>query len=128
MRILEPIEELEQQEEQLRAQVNALSSEQKKAFYQQQGKALKDPDTYAALNWLFLGGVHHFYLGKYRLFFIEIIILLCSGIAILQGYNEAIYMILAVVIYELPQLFFSQKIARQYNLERSTEIYNDIRR
>ena len=60
----ESMEALEAKEEQLRTLVADLTPEQRKRFYVEQTKQLKDPDTYAALNWLFLGGFHHLYLRK----------------------------------------------------------------
>ncbi|MDO6707207.1 hypothetical protein [Photobacterium sp. 1_MG-2023] len=128
MRLFEPLEELEKKEELFRQQVNALPDEQKKAFYQIQSQKLKDPDTYAALNWFFLGGFHHCYLGKYALFLIELTILIVSVTGFFLGHSSAIYLLILLVAYELPQLFFSQKIARQYNYQMSCEIFNQVRR
>lgn len=128
MRLLEPLAELEQKEEQLRQQVNALPEKQKKAYYKLQSTKLKDPDTYASLNWFFLGGVHHCYLGKYTLFMFELLLLIISICGLLLGHHSAIYILIALTLYELPQLFFSQKIARQYNYELSCQIFNDVRK
>ncbi|WP_394247082.1 hypothetical protein [Vibrio profundi] len=128
MRILEPIEQLEQNEELLRQQVNALPESQKKEFYHRQSKMLKDPDTYATLNWFFLGGFHHCYLRKYALFVIEITLLIVSVIGLFLDHSSALFILVLLVIYELPQLFFSQKIARQYNYQISCEIFNEVRR
>ncbi|WP_413766502.1 hypothetical protein, partial [Vibrio vulnificus] len=90
-----------------------------KEFYNRQSKQLKDPDTYATLNWLFLGGFHHCYLGKYGLFALEITILLVSVVGLVLGHSSALLILMLLVIYELPQLFFSQKIARQHNYDLS---------
>ena len=46
--------QLEQKEELLRKQVHALPENQRKEFYHRQSQKLKDPDTYATLNWFFL--------------------------------------------------------------------------
>jgi len=128
MRILEPIEQLEKNEELLRQQVNALPENQKKEFYRRQSTKLKDPDTYATLNWFFLGGLHHCYLGKYALFAIEITLLTVSVVGFFLGHASAIFILALLVIYELPQLFFSQKIARQHNYKISCGIFNEVRR
>jgi len=45
---------LRQEEEQLREQTSLLNSEQKKRYYALEVTQVKDPDTYAALNWAFL--------------------------------------------------------------------------
>lgn len=126
MRLLEPIEQLESKEEHLRKQVNALPENQKREFYHRQSKQLKDPDTYAALNWLFVGGFHHCYLGKYALFALEISLLTISMVGFFLGHSGALVILALLVIYELPQLFFSQKIARQYNYQLSCRIFEDV--
>ncbi|ASI94042.1 hypothetical protein [Vibrio rotiferianus] len=128
MRLFEPIEQLEKQEELLRSQVNSLPEHQKKEFYERQSKSLKDPDTYATLNWFFLGGFHHCYLGKYALFALELILLIVSIVGFVLGHPSAFLILALLIIYELPQLFFSQKIARQHNYQLSCEIFNDVRR
>ncbi|GAB2658456.1 hypothetical protein [Vibrio panuliri] len=127
MSLRESIEELEQKEEELRKRVNALPEAQKKAFYARQTKELKDPDTYASLNWFFLGGIHHCYLGKYSLFAIEFVLLIVSVIGLIMGNMYALIIIGLLVIYELPQLFYSQRIARQHNYNLSCAIYDDVR-
>lgn len=109
MRLFEPIEQLEKNEELLRKQVNALPENQKKEFFERQSKKLKDPDTYATLNWFFLGGFHHCYLGKYALFALELILLTVSIIGLFLGHTSALFILALLIIYELPQLFFSQK-------------------
>ncbi|GLR05412.1 TM2 domain-containing protein [Vibrio hyugaensis] len=128
MRLLEPLEELEKKEEYLRQQVNTLPDEQRKAYFKELKLRLKDPDTYAALNWFFLGGVHHFYLGKYPLFIAELVLFVLGVTGLFLGHMSAGLIILLLVLYELPHLFFSQKIARQHNYEVSCEIYNEVRR
>ncbi len=126
--MFESTEQLEENEELLRKQVNLLPEVQKKEFYNRQSKKLKDPDTYATLNWFFLGGFHHCYLGKYGLFALEITMLLVSVVGLVLGHTSALLILVLLVIYELPQLFFSQKIARQHNYDLSCKIFNDVRR
>jgi len=128
MRLFEPIETLEENEELLRKQVNSLPDDQKKEFYNLQSKELKDPDTYAALNWFFVGGFHHCYLGKYRLFVLELTLLIVSIVGLILDHSSALLILVMLVVYELPQLFFSQKIARQHNYKVSCEIFNQVRR
>jgi len=128
MSIFEPLQELEKKEELFRQQLNGLSKEQRKSFYEVQSQNLKDPDTYAALNWLFLGGIHHLYLKKYALFAMELILLTVSVIGFFLGHASSIYIIILLCVYELPQLFFSQKIARQYNYNLSCNILNETRK
>lgn len=128
MRLFEPIETLEENEELLRKQVNSLPDDQKKEFYNLQSKKLKDPDTYAALNWFFVGGFHHCYLGKYTVFVLELTLLIVSIVGLILDHSSAFLILVMLVVYELPQLFFSQKIARQHNYKVSCEIFNQVRR
>ena len=58
-------EEVEREEEELRASVRELDESQKKIFYNFFSKKVKDPDTYATLNAFVFNGLHHFYLKKY---------------------------------------------------------------
>ncbi|MFT6907704.1 MAG: hypothetical protein ACJAS1_004388 [Oleiphilaceae bacterium] len=126
MRFLESWEELEEKEDLLRQKINALADDKKKVYYREQANKLKDPDTYASLNWLLLGGFHHFYLGKYKLFAIEFTLLIISILGFIFASQSAVFIIIALILYELPQLFFSQKIARQHNYDISIQIYNDL--
>lgn len=112
----------------MRKQVSSLPESQKKEFYELQSKKLKDPDTYATLNWFLIGGFHHCYLGKYALFALELILLTVSIIDLTLGRPSAFIILSLLVIYELPQLFFSQKIARHRNYKLSCKIFNKVRR
>ena len=56
--------QVEQQEEILRSQIGELDKLTRKKFYTLYSTLLKDPDTYAVLNFFFLTGLHHFYLGR----------------------------------------------------------------
>jgi four helix bundle protein len=49
----------------LRVKVLELSEDDRRSFYRLVKKKIKDPDTYAVLNWLVLTGLHHFYLGQW---------------------------------------------------------------
>mgnify|MGYP000335371171 CR=1 FL=1 len=110
-------EQLRLEENQLREQVASLSVEQKKQYYAQELPRIKDPDTYATLNWFFVAGLHHFYLGKWQRGLINFAFLL-TGI---MFYISNIFtffgavLILFVFIIELPQLFNSENIVKDYN-------------
>lgn len=110
-------EQLRLEENQLRAQVASLSIKQKRHYYAQELQQIKDPDTYAALNWFFVAGLHHFYLGKWQrgginfAFLLTGILFYISNIFTLFG----AVLILLVFIIELPQLFNSENIVKNYN-------------
>ena len=105
------------EEDQLREQVASLSVEQKRQYYAQELKQIKDPDTYAALNWAFVAGLHHFYLGKWQRGILNLVLMLV-GVALYLSHVLSLLglaLILVVFIIELPQLFNSQQIIYQYN-------------
>ena len=62
-------EEVEQKEEQLRSEIRGLNEAHRTSFYKSFSSNLKDPDTYAVLNFFFVTGLHHFYLGNHCLLY-----------------------------------------------------------
>ncbi|MBB1308872.1 TM2 domain-containing protein [Pseudoalteromonas sp. SR41-8] len=116
-------EQLNDQEEQLRSEVNALSPEQRKLFYQQEKRLVKDPDTYAVLNWFFAAGLHHFYLGRFQRGAVNLTLML---IGILTIYSFGVFLIIVVLLIELPQLFKSQRIVHQYNNQVMADILKQL--
>ena len=133
MRIFTPLQDIEQAEDALREQINALPEVKKKAFYQAQTLELKDPDTYATLNYFLVGGFHHFYLGNLRTFAIEfgllvlsVLVLIFANDVVFYDLPLGLYFIIALSLYELPQLFFAQKIARLRNLSISKAILETV--
>ena len=116
-------EQLNAQEEQLRSEVNALSPDQRKLFYQQEKRLVKDPDTYAVLNWFFAAGLHHFYLGRFQRGAVNLTLML---IGILTIYSFGVFLIIVVLLIELPQLFKSQRIVHQYNNQVMADILKQL--
>jgi TM2 domain-containing membrane protein YozV len=116
-------EQLNAQEEQLRSEVNALSPEQRKLFYQQEKRLVKDPDTYAVLNWFFAAGLHHFYLGRFQRGAVNLTLML---IGILTINSFGVFLIIVVLLIELPQLFKSQRIVHQYNNQVMADILKQL--
>jgi hypothetical protein len=57
-------EKITRDDEKIREEVSSLYDDMRAQFYKSADRALKDPDTYAVLNWLFLTGLHHFYLKE----------------------------------------------------------------
>ena len=108
---------LRQEEEQLREQITKLKPEQRKQYYALEVVQVKDPDTYAVLNWAFIAGLHHFYLGKWHRGVINIILMLLGAVLYFTTLFPLLGggLILLVFIIELPQLFNSQNIVHHYN-------------
>ncbi|MZI95329.1 hypothetical protein F9817_19320 [Vibrio sp. CAIM 722] len=127
MNIFESNHDLEEKEQALSQQVHALEVTRKRYYFAQLAARIKDPDTYAVLNWSFIGGFHHLYLGRYGLFLGEIFLLIVAITTISLGITSGWFIIGLLVLFELPQLFFSQKIVRQYNYSVSTKILCEAR-
>lgn len=110
-------EKLRLEENELRAKVAALSVEQKRAYYAQELQQIKDPDTYAALNWAFVAGLHHFYLGKWQKGLINLTLMIVG--VLLCTFTPYTFigagLILFVFVIELPQLFNSENVIHHYN-------------
>tara|TARA_S200000501_G_C20793638_1_gene730705 strand:- start:584 stop:1033 length:450 start_codon:yes stop_codon:yes gene_type:complete len=112
-------EEVEQKEDELRSEISALDEEHRKSFYKSFSNNLKDPDTYAVLNFFFITGLHHFYLGNHIQGTINLSGLLAGVILILGGIDGpwvlGLSIIMLIILVELPALFRSQIIVKNYN-------------
>ena len=117
-------EELKAKEDALRKEIATLPPQQKKEYFTKELKALKDPDTYAVLNYTFLAGLHHFYLSNYTRGCINLLVMLV-GILFIKTFG--IILFFAVIIIELPQLFRSQFIVQKYNVEMMQRTLNEVR-
>jgi len=118
-------EEVEAEEESLRKAIRELSEDRRAEFYRQAGKAVKDPDTYAALNWFFIAGLHHFYLGRWQLGLLDLGALVIAIGCFMSGLVWAGVALLVIVYsWELWQLFRSQIIVQDWN----NRLYRDLLR
>lgn len=118
-------EEVDAEEESLRKAIRELSEERRAEFYRQAGKAVKDPDTYAALNWFFIAGLHHFYLGRWQWGLIDLGALFVAIGCFLAGLIwPPVVLLLIVYSWELWQLFRSQVIVQDWN----NRLYRDLLR
>lgn len=107
---------VEQEEERLRERLAALPDERRKAVYRELQKQLKDPDTYATLNWFFLGGLHHFYLRRWGRGLIDLgVVLLGLALLFTPLFVLGLLCWLGVAIWELANLFRSQIIVQDWN-------------
>ena len=108
--------DVDAEEEQLRQLASGLPDDQRKAFYQEVKRELRDPDTYAALNWFFLAGLHHFYLGRWLNGLIDIGLFILGVILIILGQTwPGIILILLVTVWEMWALFRAQIIIQDWN-------------
>ncbi|MCC5878907.1 MAG: TM2 domain-containing protein [Idiomarina sp.] len=104
------------EEERLRGLIRQLSDIERKAFYEAVRREVKDPDTYAVLNWFFICGLHHFYLGKWWRGAINLtgfclaILLMGLGMA-----NIGVVVLVLILTIELGALFRAQIIVQAWN-------------
>ena len=109
-------QEVNAEEERLRKLANALPDEQRKAFYREVKRELRDPDTYAVLNWFFLAGLHHFYLGRWGKGLINLAVFLVGvALIIVQLVWMGVALIVLVSVWELWALFRAQIIVQDWN-------------
>ncbi|SEM91363.1 TM2 domain-containing protein [Nitrosomonas marina] len=115
------------EEERLRKCVRDLPDDKRLAFHQQTEKQLKDPDTYATLNYIFIAGLHHFYLGKWIRGLLNISIFV-TGIFMLFTPLALIGILIMVLVsvIELYALFRSQVIVQAHNNAVMEKIYRKI--
>ncbi len=108
---------LEEREEALRDRVRGLPEEGRRVYFRRLQQQVRDPDTYAVLNYLAPTGLHHFYLGRWGRGALNLGVFTLGFVLLLAGLPAAGgLVILAVLAVELPQLFRSQTIVAEHNL------------
>lgn len=109
-------DEVEAREEALRARARTLPDDRRRELYARAERELKDPDTYAVLNWLFLAGLHHFYLGRVARGALNLGLFLAGVAAIVAGAVLAgAALIFGVTVVELWALFRSGITVQDHN-------------
>ena len=109
-------QDVETEEERLRRIAAELPQEQRGAFYREATRELRDPDTYAALNWFFLVGLHHFYLRRWFRGAVNLgVFLVGVGLLFAQQFLAGIALIVLISLAELWALFRSQVIVQDWN-------------
>ncbi len=109
-------EAVREHEESLRERVRGLPDEVRKAYFAEYKRQMKDPDTYAVLNWFFLAGLHHMYLGRYARGALNLIVLLI-GVALFFTPVAPLGFACIVVILasELMALFRAETVVMHHN-------------
>jgi len=108
--------EVAAQEEAMRLKVRDLPDEDRKRFYGIAKKRLKDPDTFAVLNYLFITGLHHFYLGHWLRGIINFVGFIGAVLLMVDGqWSWGLGLLVVLSLTELYALFRSQVIVQDYN-------------
>jgi putative component of membrane protein insertase Oxa1/YidC/SpoIIIJ protein YidD len=121
-------EEVEVEEDRLREEINKLPDDYRKEYYKTVKKQIKDPDTYAVLNYSLFVGLHHFYLGRWFRALTDIFCLLL-GIVLLFNETSLVSGVLIIGIItavELYELFRSQLIVQHNNNLIMQKILKDL--
>jgi len=121
------MQQLSDEEEALRNQIRELPDPQRKTYYRFEKQRLKDPDTYAVLNYIFLGGLHHFYLGRNARGLFNLLVSL-AGIFLWFSFPLfGLALIVFVIVIELPQLFKAQQVIYAHNNQLMRQILDEVR-
>ena len=122
------LDDVKAREEALRIRVRALEGEARKSFYREFNRRLKDPDTYAVLNYLFITGLHHFYLGKWLRGAVNILVLFAGIMLMLVGLIwTGVLVIVVITLLEFRELFQSEAIVTDYNNQLMEELLRNGR-
>jgi len=109
-------QQVQQEEEALRLIIRDLPDDKRKQFYATAKKKLKDPDTFAVLNYIFITGLHHFYLGHWLRGILNLVVFIAAITLIVMGlWQLGLGMIIATSLLEVYALFRSQLIVQDYN-------------
>ena len=119
--------DVDAQEEAIRLRVRGLSDEKRKEYFRRFNRVVKDPDTYAGLNWLFIAGLHHFYLGRWGMGLLDLVIFI-SGVFLLFTplFIVGIILIVGISIIELWALFRAPVIAQDFNNQLALQILREL--
>jgi len=124
--MLDP-DQVRAEEEALRLAIRELPDSQRADFYRAFNQQIKDPDTYAVLNFLLIAGLHHFYLRKWlrgsiNLFFFCVALFLMLASLFWLG----LALIAVIVIAEFYALFRAQLIVQDYNNGLMSAILKEV--
>jgi len=109
-------QQVQQEEETLRLIIRDLPDDKRKQFYATAKKKLKDPDTFAVLNYIFVTGLHHFYLGHWLRGILNLVVFIAGITLIVMGlWQLGLGIIIATSLLEVYALFRSQLIVQDYN-------------
>ena len=119
--------EINAEEERIRKLVRQLPDDKRFVFFQQMERQLKDPDTYATLNYLFIAGLHHFYLGNWLRGLINLVVFLTGAVLLFTPFFfVGVLLIIIITLIELYALFKSQLIVQAHNNAVMQKIYREM--
>ena len=114
-------------EEKLRVLAGELPGDKRLLFWTEVQKRLKDPDTYAAMNFAFMFGLHHFYVGSWIKGLLAISLFTAGLITLFVVPVVGVLLIACVICSAFPALFRSDTIVRRYNNDLMEQIYRQVK-
>jgi len=119
------MQQVKHKEDKLKKQIAELTPEQQKHYFFLEQERLKKPGTYGVLKYFFLGGLHHFYLGK-TLFGMINLIMTMIGIVFIQSFGWILFVF--ILIAELPKLFKGPVVVQKYNNKVMATILDEVKK
>ena len=114
-------------EEDIRLRLRDLTDEQRKTYYDRFRQEVRDPDTYAVLNYFFLAGLHHMYLGNYMRGAANLVTLVIGTGLLISGLTLlGILLVGFILTVELLALFRSQVVVSHHNNQIAQDILHDL--
>lgn len=110
----------------IRERVDRLPQQARQAYFRQLERDLKDPDTFAALNWFFVAGLHWFYLRRPLRGAVDLAVFLVGALLLVAGLvapdgggqiGLGLLLLVGITLVELPALFRSRLLVRRHNIE-----------
>ena len=117
---------VEKEEEAIRRRARDLPDMLRLEYHERLKKELKDPDTYASLNYFFLTGIHHMYLNKYVRGILNLVVLLVGLVMLALFTPLGVLIIGFILVIELMALFRSQVVVKDHNNKICRRILDEI--
>ncbi len=119
-------DKVEEEEEAIRKRARDLPDPLRLDYHKRLKKELRDPDTYASLNYFFLTGIHHMYLGKYARGIVNLVVLIVGVFALALLPPLGVLIIAFILVIELMALFRSQIVVKDHNNKISQHILDEL--
>ncbi len=103
------------EEERIRLVIRELSDEVRKKIFSESKRKIKDPDTYAALNYALVAGLHHCYLGQYFRVLIEFGLFAFGIFLLFNDFSVGIVFVVSMLLLEFYELTRSQIVVQHFN-------------
>ncbi|MDO8862718.1 TM2 domain-containing protein [Haliea sp. E1-2-M8] len=118
--------QVREEDERLREAIRSLSDSERIDFYRSYNESIRDPDTYAVLNWFFLAGLHHFYLGNWVRGSLNLVVMATGIFFLLLKPELGLTLIAGILLIEIPALLRSQIIVEHHNTQVGWKLLQQV--